>query len=59
MTLQLLAAQLVQDTGMQLAKACYYAIARWEGLKRFLEDGRLPLDNMASERASARCARLP
>jgi transposase len=34
-----------------LAKACYYAIARWEGLKRFLEDGRLPLDNTASERA--------
>ncbi len=34
-----------------LAKACYYAIARWDGLKRFLEDGRLPLDNTASERA--------
>ena len=34
-----------------LAKACYYAIARWESLKRFLEDGRLPLDNTASERA--------
>jgi transposase len=34
-----------------LAKACYYAIARWEGLKRFLEDGRVPLDNTASERA--------
>ncbi len=34
-----------------LAKACYYLIARWEGLRRFLEDGRLPLDNTASERA--------
>jgi transposase len=33
-----------------LAKACYYAIARWESLKRYLEDGRLPMDNTASER---------
>ncbi|MGC3997897.1 MAG: transposase [Anaeromyxobacter sp.] len=33
-----------------LAKACYYVIARWESLKRFLEDGRLPIDNTASER---------
>lgn len=34
-----------------LAKACYYAINRWTSLQRFLEDGRLPLDNTASERA--------
>jgi transposase len=34
-----------------LAKACYYAITRWQGLRRFLEDGRLPIDNTASERA--------
>ena len=34
-----------------LAKACHYAINRWQALRRFLEDGRLPLDNTASERA--------
>ena len=34
-----------------LAKACQYAINRWQPLRRFLEDGRLPLDNTASERA--------
>jgi hypothetical protein len=34
-----------------LAKACQYAINRWQSLRRFFEDGRLPLDNTASERA--------
>ena len=33
-----------------LAKACQYTINRWQALRRFLEDGRLPLDNTASER---------
>ncbi len=33
-----------------LARACQYTINRWQALRRFLEDGRLPLDNTASER---------
>lgn len=34
-----------------LAKAIDYALERWTGLTRFLEDARIPLDNNASERA--------
>ena len=33
------------------AKALDYAMDRWTGLTRFLEDPRIPLDNNASERA--------
>lgn len=34
-----------------LAKAIAYFINRWQAFTRFLEDGRLPLENNASERA--------
>lgn len=34
-----------------LGAAIDYALARWTGLTRFLEDARIPLDNNASERA--------
>lgn len=33
------------------AKAIDYALERWTGLTRFLDDARIPLDNNASERA--------
>jgi transposase len=32
-------------------KAVKYMLARWEGLTRFLDDARLPLDNNAAERS--------
>ena len=32
-------------------RAIDYALERWDGLKRFLEDARIPLSNNASERA--------
>ena len=41
--------QVVPESG--LGKAIKYAIDRWEALCRFLEDGRLELDNNRSERA--------
>ncbi len=34
-----------------LAQAMAYAANHWQALTRFLEDGRLPLDNNAAERA--------
>lgn len=34
-----------------LAKAMAYAANHWQALTRFLDDGRLPLDNNAAERA--------
>jgi transposase len=34
-----------------LAKAINYGVGRWKALTRFLEDGRLPIDNNGSERA--------
>lgn len=34
-----------------LAKAAGYSIRQWEALKRYTEDGRLPIDNTACERA--------
>lgn len=34
-----------------LAKAFGYVLNQWQALTRFLEDGRLPLDNNAAERA--------
>ena len=41
--------QVVPESGM--GKAIQYALGRWEALCRFLEDGRLELDNNRSERA--------
>lgn len=34
-----------------LAGAIRYAVGRWDALRRFLDDGRIPIDNNASERA--------
>lgn len=34
-----------------LAKASGYAVRQWEALKRYTEDGRLPIDNTGCERA--------
>lgn len=33
-----------------MAGAIYYAVGRWDALLRFLEDGRLPIENNFSER---------
>jgi transposase len=35
----------------KLAKAIRYALSRWEGLTRFIDDGRIELDNNTVERA--------
>jgi transposase len=35
----------------EMAKAIRYALARWEALGRFCEDGRIEIDNNAAERA--------
>ncbi len=35
----------------KLAEAIRYALSRWEGLTRFLDDGRIELDSNAVERA--------
>ena len=40
-----------------LAKAIRYALARWEALCRFCDDGRIEIDNNAAERA-LRCVAL-
>ncbi len=40
----------VLDKG-PLAKAIDYALSNWEALARYCEDGRLPIDNNAAERA--------
>jgi hypothetical protein len=34
----------------KLAKAIHYALSRWEGLTRFIENGRIELDNNTVER---------
>ena len=34
-----------------LAKAIRYALARWEALSRYIDDGRIEIDNNAAERA--------
>jgi transposase len=47
-----LEAQLPQVPGRStLAEAIRYALARWEGLTRFLQDGRIEMDNNPVERA--------
>jgi transposase len=47
-----LEAQLMQVSGRStLAEAIRYALARWQGLARFLEDGRIELDTNPVERA--------
>ena len=35
---------------LPLAKAIYYALARWETLVRYVDDGRIEIDNNAIER---------
>jgi transposase len=35
----------------KLAEAIRYALSRWEGLTRFIEDGRIEIDNNAVERS--------
>ena len=35
----------------EMAKAIAYSLNRWDGLTRFLEDGRLEIDNLIAERA--------
>jgi hypothetical protein len=35
----------------KLAKAIRYALARWQGLTRFIDDGRIELDNNTVERS--------
>lgn len=35
----------------KLAEAIRYALARWEGLTRFIDDGRIELDNNTVERS--------
>jgi hypothetical protein len=35
----------------RLADAIRYALSRWEGLTRFLDDGRIELDNSPLERS--------
>src|SRR5258708_23847312 len=35
----------------KLAEAIRYALSRWEGLTRFLDDGRIELDNNTVERS--------
>ncbi|MFK4535101.1 hypothetical protein ABIA00_003284 [Bradyrhizobium ottawaense] len=35
----------------KLADAIRYALSRWEGLTRFIDDGRIALDNNAVERS--------
>jgi transposase len=42
-------AKLSQET--QLAAAIRYALSRWPALARFVEDGRLGIDNNAAERS--------
>jgi hypothetical protein len=47
-----LEAQLTRVTGSStLAEAIRYALSRWEGLTRFLHDGRVELDSNPVERA--------
>lgn len=35
----------------ELAKAIHYALARWEALVRYRDDGRIEIDNNAAERS--------
>ena len=35
----------------QLAEAIRYALSRWEGLTRFLDDGRVEIDSNTVERS--------
>ena len=40
-----------ESPGTSLSKALTYAINQWEALNRYVEDGRLPIDNGPAERA--------
>lgn len=37
--------------GSELAKAARYSLARWQALTRYMDDGRIEIDNSAAERA--------
>ena len=39
------------STKSELAKAARYSLARWKALTRYVEDGRIEIDNSAAERA--------
>jgi len=41
----------VEPPGTALHKGLTYAINQWQALNRYTEDGRLPIDNGAAERA--------
>jgi len=41
----------IEPPGTSLYKALTYAINQWQALNRYVEDGRLPIDNGAAERA--------
>lgn len=39
------------STKSELAKAARYSLARWHALTRYVDDGRIEIDNSAAERA--------
>lgn len=39
------------STKSELAKAARYSLARWPALTRYVDDGRIEIDNSAAERA--------
>ena len=39
------------STKSELAKAARYSLARWKALTRYVDDGRIEMDNSAAERA--------
>lgn len=39
------------STKSELAKAARYSLARWQALTRYVDDGRIEIDNSAAERA--------
>lgn len=39
------------STKSELAKAARYSLARWKALTRYMDDGRIEIDNSAAERA--------
>ncbi|WP_457326466.1 IS66 family transposase, partial [Roseateles sp. P5_E11] len=39
------------STKSELAKAARYSLARWKALTRYVDDGRIEIDNSAAERA--------
>ena len=39
------------STKSELAKAARYSLSRWKALTRYMDDGRIEIDNSAAERA--------